>query len=269
MSIRQLQTLSDILPRYRALILDLWGVVHDGTHLYPGVKDRLEALHEEGKKIILLSNAPRRAARVAEVMEGMGLPRALYDDIITSGEAAYRMMESQPTLTPTLSQRERGYVYIGLEKDRRILEGLPYHETDKPREAGFLLCAHTMYDNQPQSELEPLLADCLARKLPMLCVNPDMEVVRLSGERVYCAGVLAAEYERRGGTVEYFGKPHALVYEMCFKALGIPHPGPLPKGEGRNAFFAVGDSLGNDIKGGNMQGIDTCLVTGGILKGTA
>ena len=57
-----------LASRYDAFILDLWGVIHDGQQLYPGVKECLEALRAEHKKIIFLSNAPRRAKVVAEVL---------------------------------------------------------------------------------------------------------------------------------------------------------------------------------------------------------
>ena len=44
----------------------VWGVVHDGSHLYPGVHAALEKMRAAGKKIIMLSNAPRRAQKVAK-----------------------------------------------------------------------------------------------------------------------------------------------------------------------------------------------------------
>jgi len=271
---------SPLASRYDAFILDIWGVIHDGQKLYPDAAECLKKLREAGKKIVLLSNAPRRALVAAEGLLRMGVAVGAYDALITSGETAYQWLanssvecHSRESGNPSekvisrqtallLDARLRGhdnnkYIYIGLERDRGILDGLPYQETDNPAEAHFLIIAHTFYDNQPMSELEPLLARCLKAGLPALCINPDTEVVRQNGERVYCAGVIAAEYAARGGQVIYFGKPHKIVYEACFKALSGIDP---------SRILAVGDNLATDIQGAAQTGLKCALVTGGILK---
>ena len=38
-----------VADRYDAFILDVWGVLHDGVTLYPGVVDTLERLTAAGK----------------------------------------------------------------------------------------------------------------------------------------------------------------------------------------------------------------------------
>ena len=43
--------------RYDGFILDLWGVVHDGTAPFPGVLDCMGRLIAAGKRVVLLSNA--------------------------------------------------------------------------------------------------------------------------------------------------------------------------------------------------------------------
>ena len=78
-----------LAARYDGFILDLWGVIHDGITAYPGVTDTLQRLKDRGKHVLLLSNAPRRVSEIVAAMEKMGVPRALYDDFISSGEAAY------------------------------------------------------------------------------------------------------------------------------------------------------------------------------------
>ncbi len=54
----------------------------------------------------------------------------------------------------------------------------------------------------------------------MICANPDLVVVHY-GVRQICAGAIAVEYERLGGTVRYHGKPHPSVYDSSFRMLGI------------------------------------------------
>ena len=54
-----------VADRYDAFILDVWGVLHDGVTLYPGVVDTLEHLTAAEKPFVMLTNAPRRSAAVA------------------------------------------------------------------------------------------------------------------------------------------------------------------------------------------------------------
>ena len=75
--------------RYDAFILDVWGVLHDGVTLYPGVVDTLERLTAAGKPFVMLTNAPRRSSAVAEAMISMGMPGKYCQKILSSGEATF------------------------------------------------------------------------------------------------------------------------------------------------------------------------------------
>ncbi|MFM7702560.1 MAG: HAD hydrolase-like protein, partial [Alphaproteobacteria bacterium] len=82
-------------------------------------------------------------------------------------------------------------------------------------------------------------------------------VVKQNGQEMICAGLLGLEYEKMGGIVNYYGKPHQNVYNRVFEKYNNP-----PK----SRFLAVGDSLETDIKGANDFGIDSILLTGGVLS---
>ena len=144
---------------------------------------------------------------------------------------------------------------VGLEMDKRSSEG--YVRENKLEAANFIL--NTGYESFTQLPVAVMarLKKAIERQLPMLCVNPDIEVVRQSGQRILCAGHLAKSYEALGGEVVYVGKPHPLVYEHC-----LAHFSAVPK----ERILAVGDSLSTDIKGANSAGLDSLLITGGILK---
>ena len=53
--------IADLVSDYDGFVLDLWGVIHDGVSLYPGVADAMSRLAAAGKGFVLLTNAPRRA----------------------------------------------------------------------------------------------------------------------------------------------------------------------------------------------------------------
>ena len=72
---------------YRAILCDIWGVVHDGDRVLPGVEQRLLQWKGEGRKVILVTNAPRSADTVQRYLDWLGLPRQAYDAITSSGEA--------------------------------------------------------------------------------------------------------------------------------------------------------------------------------------
>lgn len=246
---QHLSGLAPILDHYDALLLDLWGVIHDGNALYPGVLETLLHVHALGKRIIFLSNAPRRAEKARQRLLELGITPAIAREVVTSGEATYRQLA-------TADLGWTRYAFCGPDRDRDLLLGLPFEQTS-PEEADFVLNVGFTDDNEPVSYWMPLLESAYVRGLPMICANPDRIVVRLSGEVLPCAGQLADAYETLGGQVHYFGKPHEAVYDLCFASLiGIP----------KERILAVGDSLETDILGANQVGIDSALVAGGILK---
>src|SRR4051812_29678582 len=82
-------TLGEIAQSFRGVILDIFGVIHDGTQLYEPVTDALTRMRAAGLRICLLSNSPRRQVAVAARLAAMGLGSELYDALITSGEMVY------------------------------------------------------------------------------------------------------------------------------------------------------------------------------------
>lgn len=245
-----MQKLEEIITPYDALIVDLWGVVHDGDKLYPGVADTLRVLHELNKPVLFLSNAPRVSTRARENLHRLKIPPAHYIDIVTSGQVAHDLLART---TPVQGEVLRLYYYLGPSKDEDVLDDLPnYLKINEPALADFILCTGYEEDGQPHEEIVPLLMQLL--HLPMLCINPDMEVVKQDGAQILCAGAVATEFTQLGGRVAYIGKPFPEVYQVCRLLLG------------NLRILAVGDNPATDIKGGNDAGFDSLLITGGVLK---
>jgi len=86
---KMINGLSEVIGDYDAVILDLWGVVHDGVDPYPNSIPAMTALKNAGIPVALLSNAPRRSSVVTARMEDMGIARDLYGPAVASGEIAY------------------------------------------------------------------------------------------------------------------------------------------------------------------------------------
>ena len=242
----------ELAPEYDGFILDLWGVVHDGTAPFPGVLDCMERLIAAGKRLVLLSNAPRRSDDVMRRITRIGVPERLYHGIMSSGEKAWLHLKHRDE--PFYAALGHRCVHIGSERDLEIREGLDLVFVDVPAEADFILNTGPAEWEDTLETYMPVLAEALSRGLPMVCANPDLVVVH-NGKPALCAGALAEEYQRLGGRVRWHGKPYPSVYESCLGLLGI--------GEKRR-ILAIGDSLRTDIAGAAGAGIDSLFIAGGI-----
>lgn len=240
-----------LAARFDGFILDLWGVIHDGVRVYPGAVDCLRKLRASGKRAVLLSNAPRRAAPAQSAMRSMGIDDGLYTGIVTSGEAVHQALAKPPDLW--WAQLGRRMFHLGPARDRNVFEGLPLEVVEEPTAASFVLNTGPDDTRNPTrlEEFEPVLAACYAAKLPMVCANPDLEVIR-GGMRVLCAGALAACYQALGGDVRSFGKPDPAIYQPVMEMLTLPP----------ERVLAVGDSLRTDIAGAAGVGVASCWVFG-------
>ena len=57
--------MKDLSARYPIWLCDIWGVVHNGVAHFPHALDALQRHRGSGGFVVLLTNAPRSAARVA------------------------------------------------------------------------------------------------------------------------------------------------------------------------------------------------------------
>jgi HAD superfamily hydrolase (TIGR01459 family) len=252
MGIQLIRGIGVLAPRYDGFILDLWGVIHDGVAPLPGAIECLRRLIEAGKRVVLLSNAPRRSDDVIERIFRIGVPGGLYHAVMSSGEEAWRHLARRDD--PFYVALGRRCLHIGSERDTGIQEGLGLELVETAHEAEFILNTGPAGWDDRLEDYAPILRQALARGLPMVCANPDLVVMH--GSRLaLCAGALAEWYEERGGRVRWHGKPFGSVYDICLDLLGIYD---------RSRILAVGDSLRTDIAGAAGAGIDSVLIVGGI-----
>jgi len=254
MTIKEVNYISEISDQYDIFFVDLWGVIHDGVEAYPGVHEALSSLQKTGKKVIFLSNAPRRVFRVIEGLRNLGVQDGLYHDVITSGEVCFEHVKGHAGSLASFANKSK-YIILGPERDAGLLDGAGHDMVKTVKEADFMLVTGFDHDDSNMDEMQPYLDEGIKLNLPLICANPDLIVVRLNGDKALCAGVVAQKYEEMGGKVTYFGKPYMAVYERCMQLVGN-----TPK----SRIAAIGDSILNDIKGANDFGIDSYFIPGGI-----
>ena len=244
--------LREIASDYDGFIVDLWGVVHNGVTPYPAALDCLERLH--GRPVLLLSNAPRRAASAQRMLRRLGVEDRFYTGLLTSGEAAWLALHNRSD--PWFARLGQRVYHLGPQRDRNVLDGLGLQLVATPAAAEFVMNTGPDDDTAEPRDLAaflPELEECLRARLPMICANPDLTVMR-GGVRLLCAGALAEYYEQEGGDVFSVGKPKPAIYDMALQMLAVSV----------DRILAIGDSLRADIAGAAGYGLASIWVLDGI-----
>lgn len=247
---RAIDGLRQIADQYDVILCDAWGVIHNGQALFPGVAEALTQFRQTRGPVIVLTNAPRLSDVIPAQLDRLGLPRAAYDQVVTSGDA---------TRAAVAAKADLPFFKLGPDKDQTLFSALPV--TFVPlEEAEIILCTGLMDDlNETPDDYHEMLSAAAARNLPMICANPD-RVVKFGDRLMYCAGALADVYAALGGKVIFGGKPHAPIYDASRARLAALGMAPDAR------VLAIGDGLQTDILGANTQGIDVLFIADGIFS---
>jgi HAD superfamily hydrolase (TIGR01459 family) len=245
----KIASLDTISGRYRAILCDVWGVVHNGEKHFPAAASALAGARQSGVPVVLITNAPRPSEDVIAQMEAIGVPADAWDRVVTSGDVTRALISAGP----------RKVFHLGPDRDMSLYDGLDADIVEE-FEASAVVCTG-LFDDETETpdDYADMLRRLRARNLPFICANPDVVVER--GDRlIWCAGALARDYAQLGGRTLIAGKPHALIYEAALKAAGEI----LGRNVGPSEVLAIGDGMLTDIKGASGNGIDALYISGGI-----
>jgi HAD superfamily hydrolase (TIGR01450 family) len=246
----RLSGLSKIAPSYRAILCDVWGVIHNGLEPIRSAVEALTAARRSGRIVMLITNAPRPLGSVVEQLQEIGVDLECFDDLVSSGDVA----------RSALSERGGARIFhLGPPRDLPIYEGLPIELTELAS-ADIVSCTGLFDDETETAEdYDPIFQDMLTRRLRMICSNPDLVVER--GDRVIpCAGALAQRYRALGGEAVVIGKPHPPIYTEAIARIARMAGVSVPPAD----ILAIGDGAGTDIVGANRAGMDALFVASGI-----
>ena len=239
--------LAGLVDRYEAFFIDQFGVLHDGSALYPGALDTLAALVKCGKRAVLLSNSGKRSASNVARLDRLGIPSSLYAGIVTSGEVGWSILRD-------LGPGQR-CLLIARDGDRTAIDGLPMTQVDDAEQCDIVLVAGSEGDRMTLDAYLTLLAPAARRGVPAYCTNPDMQMLTPYGLR-FGAGAIASSYCELGGSVTWIGKPYPGIYTA---ARGLVPDIPAER------ILCIGDSIEHDIGGAARAGLASCLVRTGII----
>lgn len=247
-----LDGIAPLSTHYDVFFCDIWGVVHDGMRAYEAAGEALVRLRAQGATIVLVSNAPFPAARVAKVLADKGVRRDAWDAIVSSGDV---------TRAEILAHGCAGVFHIGPERDKATFDNLPMPRVPLG-DASLAVVTGLVHDTRETAEdYRATLEQCRARGLTLICANPD-RAVHVGAQLLPCAGVIADLYEAMGGTVVWAGKPYLPIYERALRVASELRGAPVAK----DRIVMIGDSLKTDMAGARVFGIDGIFIAQGIHR---
>jgi HAD superfamily hydrolase (TIGR01459 family) len=236
-----IESLTEIASDYDGMLIDQFGVLHDGSKLYPGALEVLAQLRERKIPVAVMTNSGKRSEANIVRLTKMGIPREFYAGAVSSGEVAYELLKS--------SAAKRAFL-IGKEGEEY---GFDHFElVANPQEADVILI---LGSNAPATSLDDYARMLKGLTIPAICCNPDKLLITSTG--LWPApGAIAALYEKLGGKVQWIGKPYRLIYDYALKIIGRP-----------KRVLCIGDSAEHDVAGGRGAGLSTLLVKTGVSEG--
>lgn len=246
---RKIDALADISGDYDVILCDVWGVLHNGVEAALPAAAALERARADGKIVVLVTNAPRLKREVEAGLDALGVPRAAWDRLVTSGDVTRDL----------IAEGARRVYHLGPDRDIMLFDGLDI-ELVEEFETQSVVCTG-LFDDEAEApeDYAEALRRMRARDLPFICANPDIVVER--GDRlIWCAGALARDYAQLGGRTLIAGKPHKPIYDAALKAAAdaAGHEVAGPR------VLAIGDGILTDIKGASAAGYDALFITAGI-----
>ena len=241
---QRIQSIIDLAPQYDAIVVDQWGVLHNGSTAYPEAISAIERLSKIPTPLAVLSNSGKRAHENRDRISHMGFDPAMFKQVMTSGEALWQDIKSSQITETSF------YVIERANGDAQSwAEGLDITLTSIECAEAVLLMG--LADDADKESLQPVMDLALESELPVYCSNPDRISPRAEG-LVMSPGALAHTHQERGGRVVFYGKPHRAVFDALQTELSAER------------LLMVGDSLEHDICGAHAAGWDSVFVTEGI-----
>lgn len=238
----------------RAVVLDGFGVLNNGTDVLPGAAESVARLRALGIPIRVLTNDA--SALPAEIAARHRRRDVDIDD--------HEVVSGLSLLTSRLDERPGGWLVVATRLVIPELAALGLSAWDgSPSRldaaGGFVILESDDWDDERQARLESSL-----RRNPraLIVTNPDIAAPwpdlppgRLAADPGWYSHRLA---DAVGIAPLFLGKPFPPVYRRVLETL----PGIAPAD-----VLAVGDSPHTDILGGRNAGLRTLLLGTGLLSG--
>ncbi|RZU48892.1 HAD superfamily hydrolase (TIGR01450 family) [Krasilnikovia cinnamomea] len=233
-----------LVDGYDLVVFDLDGVVYLIDKPIPGAAEAVGTLHAEGTAIAYATNnASRRAADVAALLTGMGVP-ASADEVLTSaGAAAVMLADDLPAGAPVL--------VVGAEALRAEVREQGLTPVERLEDAPVAVVQGYGPDVGWRVLAEAALA--VRKGATWIATNTDRTLPSPRGPlpgNGSLVSVLRTALDRDPDVV--VGKPSPALFRAAASRSGATRP------------LVVGDRLDTDIEGAVGAGMDCLLVLTGV-----
>lgn len=231
-----------------AVLADLDGVVYAGPGALPHAIESLNRAGESRRLGYITNNASRRDAVVAEHLQQLGLTRTRPEDVITSPQAAMRLLRERVPAGATI-------LVVGGDGLVHELEKAGYVPTRSAEDAPAAVVQGFAPDVGWAQLAEAAYALALPEDeggIPWIATNTDWTIPQARGVAPGNGTLVSAVHTAVGRLATVAGKPERPIFDEAVARFGAA-----------NALF-IGDRLDTDIAGAQAAGLQPALVLTGI-----
>lgn len=249
--IKPIVNISKVMENYDVIIVGLSGVITDGAKVKPDALNALISLRKSGKKIILLTNSSQRIAEIADFLHHNQVPLAIFESIISAGEILHYKLKAR---SGDLAAIGATYYKVGAAHDMGVFAGLDYEAVNSIAKADFLYMDSVASVDDTIDSYLPALEHAASLGLPFICAGNDTSCFK-DGKICLAAGAVAEQYAIMGGRIITLGKPDMQIFSYCLDGVANANKGNI---------LIIGDNVNTDIKGANLLGVDSVLISKGV-----
>ena len=249
--IKPIVNISKIIDGFDAVVVGYSGVLSDGVSIKSEALNALVNIKKAGKRIILLSNTAQRIISLAKHLHQNKIPLALFDEIMTAGEILHYQLKAGNGDYGAIGRK---YCTIGSKEDLGIFSELDFQSTEDISKADFLYMAGVSSVDDTLDTYRPLLEYAAGMNIPFVCAGNDTSTYK-DGKVCLASGAVAEQYAVLGGKIITIGKPDVKVMEYVLDGI---------EDLNKEKVLMIGDNLTTDIKGANLAGIRSVLVSKGV-----
>lgn len=249
--IKPIVNISKIVDNYDVLISGYYGVLTEGNDIKLDAVKALQNAYQSGKKIILLTSSSMRVEALARHLHKNKVPLGIFETIMTAGEILHYRMKSGQGAFSSLGTT---YYELGGASGESVFSGLGLEKVTDISRADFLYMGKVSSAEDNLEQYRSALEHAASMGVPLLCVGNDTSSY-FDGKVVIAPGAVAEQYAVMGGKILTVGKPDTGIIDYVLDGIADVK---------KNRVLMFGDNLATDIKGANLSGIASALISKGV-----
>lgn len=249
--IKPIVNISKVIDPFDTIIIGLYGVLSDGAGIKSEAVSALINMKKSGKRIILLTNSSMRISTIIHYLHENKVPIAIFDAIVSAGEILHYKLKNREGEYAAIGTT---YYKIGDLSATALFSELDYQLVDDLPKADFLYIGGVENPEAIVENYRPLLEYAASLGMPLVCAGNDTSTY-INGKVCLAPGAIAEQYAVLGGKIITIGKPDSQIIEYALDDI---------ENLDKNKVLLIGDNLMTDIKGANLAGIASALISKGI-----